>query len=326
MPIIKEESSKKWRIVFVDCIEPGGVFAVMTRFEVTSPDGKTRSVRPAFTMEFVEDYFRIPGDKNIDKNRAKIIKEKESLFRLWGLVKIEELLDGGSLEAEPKISSQSFKWAEQVERGILKPSSVRQDENAYSYTSSQRVSMLFNAKRPSELSPNDVKSIIGREENQEIDFKQVAYRDTGKSANEWKLDLLKDVTSLANSHGGYLFIGVGEDANGRAVNFRNIENAQEKSRSIFDICYQHIEEKLTGEGIVVEPYTVDKSTEIIIIRILPGQNQPYMISFNKNTLFYKRHGKSNRTMTISEIRDIFKGDEQLRRLEKIEKMLEHLTR
>jgi len=186
--------------------------------------------------------------------------------------------------------------------------------------------MIFDAKRPSHLSPAEVKSIIGREEDQELDFKTLAYQDLNKEEKIWKLDLLKDVTSFANAQGGYLFVGVEEDGNNRATKFRNVENARDKSKSIFDICSRYIEEKLSGDEIVIGPYTIDKKTEILIIRILPGQKQPYMINFQDNTLFYKRHGKGNRVMTANEIRNAFMGDEQLRRLEKIEKMLGHLIR
>lgn len=187
--------------------------------------------------------------------------------------------------------------------------------------------MIFDARRPSELSPSEVKGIIGREEDQELDFKAIYYQDnTRKDEQIWKLDLLKDVTSFANAKGGYLFIGVEEDNNDRATKFRNVENARDKSKSMFDICSRYIEEKLSADEIVIETYTVDANTEIIIVRILPAQKQPYMINFQDNTLFYKRHGKKNRSMTVSEIRDAFKEDEHLRKLEKMEKMLEHLIR
>ncbi len=326
MPIENSKSSNEWKITYIDCVDHHGTGGTMIRFEVTSPDGKTKSIRPIFSMEFIDDYFRIPGDENITINRNRIIEEKEELLKTWGLVKIEELIDQNLLEDEPKILSKDFDWARKIEAGTLRPSGTGQDKNTYLYVRTRQISMLFNAKRPSELSPSEVKSIIGKEEDQQLDFKTVSYQDTSKTEEDWKLDLLKDVTSLANAQGGYLFIGVEEDGNDKAANFRNIDSARDKCKSIFDICYRYIEDKLTADEIVIEPYTIDKNTEVIIIRILPGQNQPYMINFQDNTLFYKRHGKSNRPMTISEIRDIFKSDEHLRRLEKIEKMLEHIIR
>jgi len=67
--------------VFVDCIEPGGVWGAMTRFEVTYPDGKTRSIRSVFSMEFVEDYFHILGDQNMSQNRKRILQEKEKMLK-----------------------------------------------------------------------------------------------------------------------------------------------------------------------------------------------------------------------------------------------------
>ena len=87
MPFENKELSRAWKIAYVDCIAPGGAWGAMTRFEITSPDGKTRSIRPIFSMEFVDDYFRIPGDQNMSQNRTKILQEKEELFKRWGVSK-----------------------------------------------------------------------------------------------------------------------------------------------------------------------------------------------------------------------------------------------
>ncbi len=126
MPIESSETSGSWKIVYIDCIQPGEARGAMVHFEVTHPDGKTKSVRPVFSMEFVNDYFHIPGDKDIDKNRSRIINEKEELFKTWGLVRIEEHLDQNTLEDEPKILSKDFVWAKKIEKGTLRPSSVNQ--------------------------------------------------------------------------------------------------------------------------------------------------------------------------------------------------------
>lgn len=43
MPFESKELSRAWKIVYVDCIESGCVWGAMTRFGVTSLDGKTTS-------------------------------------------------------------------------------------------------------------------------------------------------------------------------------------------------------------------------------------------------------------------------------------------
>ncbi len=142
MPFENKELSRAWRIVYIDCIKPKGGWAAMTRFEVTSPDGKTKSIRPIFRMNFVDDYFNIRGDQGdlaMDKDRGRMRIEKEELFKTWGLIRIEECLNKDSLEEEPEITSQDFEWAEKVEKGHLCPSSEQQDENTYLYMSERKI-------------------------------------------------------------------------------------------------------------------------------------------------------------------------------------------
>lgn len=140
MPLENKDLSRAWKIKFVDYIEhPRGGWAVMFRFEVVSPKADGRSIRPIFTMEFVSDYFRIPGDQDIDKNRSKTIKEKEKLFKKWCIVKIEECINNDSLEEEPTITRKDFEWTEKVEKGLLQPSSESQDGTTYIYIPEKRI-------------------------------------------------------------------------------------------------------------------------------------------------------------------------------------------
>ncbi len=140
MPFENKELSRAWKIKFVDYIEQSrNGWAIMIRFEVTSPDTKERSIRPTFTEEFVDDYFHIPGDQNMDLNRKRVLQEKAELFKVWGLVRIEENLNRNTFEREPKISRKDFAWAEKIEKGHLQPSSQQQDINTYVYVPEKRI-------------------------------------------------------------------------------------------------------------------------------------------------------------------------------------------
>lgn len=140
MPFESKEMLRVWQIVFVDYIEgPKGGWEVMFRFEVTSPAGKEKSIRPIFTMEFVDDYFQIPGDQNMSNNRSRIIREKIELFKKWCTIRIEECIDKDCLEAEPPISQKDFEWAAKIEKGYLKPSSQQQGDNTYMYIPERKI-------------------------------------------------------------------------------------------------------------------------------------------------------------------------------------------
>lgn len=140
MPFENKGVSRAWKIIFVDYIEqPRGGWAIMTRFEVISPDGSEKSIRPIFTEEFVDDYFRIPGDRNMSENRSAILKKKEDLFKRWSLVRIEECISGDCFEEEPKITRKDFEWAEKIEKGLLQPSSEMQNDTTYFYIPERRI-------------------------------------------------------------------------------------------------------------------------------------------------------------------------------------------
>lgn len=131
MPFENKKLARTWRITFIDCIERGGEFPIMAKFQVIFPDGKERSIRPIFSEEFIEDYF---NPRNIYTEGSRIIKERKELFKEWGLVRIEENIDNGFFEREPNVTRKDFEWAEKIEKGRLQPSSKQQNIDSYIYT------------------------------------------------------------------------------------------------------------------------------------------------------------------------------------------------
>jgi len=142
MPFENQESSQAWKIVFVDCIKPKGLYAAMTRFEITQSNDKSKSIRPIFRLNFVDDYFHISGEKGdvaMEEDRIRIRKEKQELFVKWGLIRIEESIDKDTLEDEPEISEQDLEWAAKIERGDLLPSSEQNGINTFIYTPERKI-------------------------------------------------------------------------------------------------------------------------------------------------------------------------------------------
>ena len=127
------------KLRYINYIEDNKTGGIITHFEVTSPDSTTKFVSPFFTKTFIDDYLGVPGDGNITENRNRIVNEKQELLKLWGLVRIEELINQESLEAEPEISSEDFEWAKKVEKGDLRHSSSQQNANEYIYISERRI-------------------------------------------------------------------------------------------------------------------------------------------------------------------------------------------
>lgn len=126
MPIEDKEQTKTWKIEFVDFEEPN-VYERRIVFEVTNPNSEIKVIRPKFKMGFINDYFGISGMES----SVKAIKENEELFKIWGLVKIEEIISADSNETEPDIAD--LKWAKKVHDGQLRPSSRQENANVFYY-------------------------------------------------------------------------------------------------------------------------------------------------------------------------------------------------
>lgn len=139
MPIRNVKNSEGWKIVFVDFVECSADLYLLARFEITSPEGKTKSIRAKFSRNFVDDYFRIPGDKDMEKNREKILEEKKWLFKKWALIRIEEVIDKSIDVDEPEIFSKDFDWAKEIEEGLVLPSSQEISSNTYLYIREKRI-------------------------------------------------------------------------------------------------------------------------------------------------------------------------------------------
>lgn len=88
--------------------------------------------------------------------------------------------------------------------------------------------MIFDGKSLEQITDNEIRALVVDRigEKQHLEFKAtVNYKN-----NDEKLELLRDIVSLANGGGGYLIVGIGEDGNGRAVKFE--ENLLKEPESI----------------------------------------------------------------------------------------------
>ena len=138
MPI----ENRAWSIRFIDydkeSIEHWGN---KLRFEITFPDHKRLFTTVYFTAEFVDDYFHIPGDRNTNmgRKRQEIKKNELELFKKWALVRIEESLRNNTIGDKLEIFSKDFKWAKNIEKGYLKPSSHQRNDNTYVYNVERKI-------------------------------------------------------------------------------------------------------------------------------------------------------------------------------------------
>lgn len=98
------------------------------------------------------------------------------------------------------------------------------------------------------LEENDLTDLVDvrrLREHIHLDYKEETY----SHGREGTVEMLADVTALANAQGGYILIGVSEDntqPDGTPKDLLGIENGDEEVRWIQNVCLSSIEEKITG--------------------------------------------------------------------------------
>jgi hypothetical protein len=163
--------------------------------------------------------------------------------------------------------------------------------------------MSFLGLPISQLLAADLEQLVTRQlvEGDRLEYKRDMYgRD-----DDNKRELLRDVTAIANHHGGHLLIGVDEDDEGAA---KAIDGVAPDDRGAFDnwirdLCLSSIEERILGLSIVEIPFTQGKV--VVVIEIPESPRGCRMVTYKGLNQFWKRHGRQKGKMAVDEIRDGF---------------------
>ena len=183
--------------------------------------------------------------------------------------------------------------------------------------------MIFDGKHIDEILDSELDSLVEENtvEGQHLEFKETyIIRD-----NDDRLEILKDIASLANAGGGYLIIGIREDGYGKAIGYRThtVEDLNRMKQSIQQLYIEHITERIPRmESKVREP----SSNPILVIHIPESDLTPHMIKFNRRTDFWSRYDDGKREMSLPEIRSAFQNDRAQRGLDSISHRLDEISR
>ena len=176
--------------------------------------------------------------------------------------------------------------------------------------------MIFEGRSLSEVSDDEIANLVDDHvsERQHLEFKATfSYRDDGA-----RLELLRDIVSMANGGGGYLVFGVRDDGHGRAQAFVESDlmaKSDSMIQSIRGLCHDHIADRI--EGIEVRNRSV-KGNTVIIVRIPVSARRPHMVTLGGRTDFWIRIEDGKRQMSLAEIREAFLNEPIRLRLDKIE--------
>lgn len=157
--------------------------------------------------------------------------------------------------------------------------------------------MTIFEKQLEELAKEDLELLIGLQERYDLEFKSSEYGRTEPAVKE----MLKDISAMANAHGGHLLIGITEDDEGRAEEILGIESAEEEGQRVMNICLSCIDPKIPG--IKTHSIKVSDKRSVLAIHVPRSHRAPHMVSGKGVYRFFVRHDRSIDHMSVEEIRD-----------------------
>ena len=174
-------------------------------------------------------------------------------------------------------------------------------------------------KLVSEITPSDLEGLLSQKasEDQWLEFKREPYVPVKR------LEMLKDITALANAEGGYLLIGAAEE-DSTITSLCSVPDAQRHADDMLKSCLQNIRPRIEGLEIAVVRGPAEE--DVIVVRVPSSANRPHMYTLHDRTQFALRYGTHNREMTIGEIRGAFLQDRQLLQLRELNERLDAVVR
>ena len=132
-----------------------------------------------------------------------------------------------------------------------------------------------------------------------LDFKLTNY---GKSDSD-KRELLKDVSALANSHGGHLVIGI-EETEGVATNVAGVDiDADAEILRMEQILRNAIDPPISGIRMRSIPLSIGR--KVLLLRIPRSWNPPHRVTAQGTNRFYIRHSAGVHEPSVEELRALF---------------------
>ncbi len=162
---------------------------------------------------------------------------------------------------------------------------------------------------------------VGVPEGLNVEYKRELYDNTDAD----KKEVLKDITSFANSSGGHLIIGV-EEEQGLPTNIRGIGGVDVDAaiQRIENLIRDGVEPRMVGVRIKSVP--LQNGDRALLLRIPKNWNPPHRVSVRNHNRFYLRNSAGAHEASVEELRQMFgastKLEERIRdfRIERIDKI------
>jgi Putative DNA-binding domain len=159
-------------------------------------------------------------------------------------------------------------------------------------------------------------------ESKTLEFKQ----DLQVVTDEQKREFLSDVTALANSDGGDIIFGIGEDK-GVAVEVIGLRNFVPDDRigQLENLLRDFVQPRLSGVQFL--PRALANGSHVLIVRVPRSFAAPHMVRHQGVTRFCGRNSNGKYDLDVHELRSAFLGSEGLSdrlrsfRLDRVNKLI-----
>lgn len=152
------------------------------------------------------------------------------------------------------------------------------------------------------LSLADLEELVAAQvpEGLRLEYKRELY---GNSDSD-KREFLKDVTALANSHGGHLLLGI-EESGGVAAQIAGVECADTDSEILRmeQIVRSGVEPAISG--IRIKTIVAEQNRNVFVLRIPRSWHPPHRVVAKGLNRFYIRHSAGVHEPSIEELRVLF---------------------
>lgn len=161
--------------------------------------------------------------------------------------------------------------------------------------------MTFNLKPIEQLTKTDLQELVDlkTEENKNLEFKESL---PGEKYDD-KKEFLADVTSLANTDGGYLIYGI-KETEGVAGELIGLEGTPDQAiLRLENALRTGVQPRLSAYRLISIPITNDKY--ILLFKIERSWSMPHRVTLQGHDKFYARGSKGKYDLDVGQLRSLF---------------------
>jgi len=154
----------------------------------------------------------------------------------------------------------------------------------------------------SEITEEELNFLVSEKisEGKNIDYKLELYSNSPKDKKEF----LADITSFANSAGGYLLIGV-EEKKGIPIKISGLKDidTDHENQWMENLIRTSIEPRIAN--IQIQPIYLKNKNIVLVIKIPKSWSGPHVVKHEKHWRFYSRNSVGKYPLDVAEVRTAF---------------------